>query len=124
MTASISRTQKATLALCVLLTIVGLLALRGGAAQVGTSQSLSIPLGYIDSWEDGIAFARISIKNERPLHFVAFGAVDVDALESYRVTYGLPVIPFGCLVGSYGTDFWKGYNQLTDTVKSAHQVGG
>jgi hypothetical protein len=116
MTAQISRTKDVTLALCVLLTIIGLLALRGGVAPVGTSKSLSIPSGYVDSWEDGVAFARISIKNMRPLHVVAFGLMDMDSISRYRGVYGLTVVPFGCMVGSYGTDFWRGYNHVV--VKS------
>jgi hypothetical protein len=112
MTAPISRTKAVTLALCVLLTIIGLLALRGGVAPVGTSKSLFIPSGYVDSWEDGITFAKIAIKNKRSLHVVAFGLVNMDSIKRYRGTYGLPVVPFGCVVGSHGTDFWTGYNHV------------
>jgi hypothetical protein len=115
MTAQISRTKAVTLALCVLLTIIGLLALRGGVAPVGTSKSLLIPSGYVDSWEDGVLYARASLKHGRSLHLVLFGLPTLNTLQEMRKKYATPVVPYGCVVGK-GWQFWSGYNERIESA--------
>ena len=111
MNTSISRTQKTTLALTVLLTVVGLISLRNDLTQIGVSERLSIPRGYVDTWADGVLHARASLKYSKPLHFVAFGLIDSASLDRLQRLYGLPVVPYGCVIGD-GFAFWSGYNAV------------
>ena len=121
MTASISRTLRATLALTVLLTVAGLISLRSDLTQIGVSERLSIPRGYVDTWEDGVLHARASLKHGKPLHFVAFGLTDSASLDHLQQLHGLPVIPYGCVIGD-GFAFWSGYNFVVKTHQSTSET--